>query len=115
MIIIDEVDEGRVIILELLELLKKNKLGENEKQKIYDIVQSLEKRTENQKKKFVLLYGLEKGQKERYRMCDLVIMYDCAPSTIRNAAMRVEHTLMHLKDERMSTIKSILEEYKNKQ
>lgn len=107
-------DERTVIVYELLKLAKENRLNIIQKEKLYDIVLGLEKRTENQKEKFFRFYNLHKGQIQNYRLCDMARFYNCSNNNIREATASIKNSLINLiDDEKMLILKAIVDAISN--
>ena len=108
------IEERSDVVYQILELAKSNSLSVEHKKKIYDIVMSLNNRTENQKQRFLLFYNLNVNQEQTYRQCDLARLYNVSSNAIRCSVGRIRNALVNLRDERMVVLKDILEDYKNK-
>lgn len=107
-------DERTVIVYELLKLAKENRLNIIQKEKFYEIVFGLEKRTEKQKEKFFRFYNLHKGQTQNYRLCDMERFYNCSSDNVRTAIASIRNSLVNLKDdEKMLILKAIVDEISN--
>ncbi len=108
------IEERSDVVYQILELAKSNSLSVEHKKKIYDIVMSLNNRTENQKQRFLLFYNLNVNQEKTYRQCDLARLYNVLANAIRCSVGRIRNALVNLRDERMVELKDILEDNKNK-
>lgn len=108
-----EFDKRSNVVYELLELLKANKLNNVQKKQIYELVKSLDNRTENQKEKFFRFYNLLEGENINYRLCDMARYYHCSSSNIRFLVNRIRNSLINTTEENIAAIQNILEEYHN--
>ena len=80
--------------------LKKGWVSDEKKKSLYQLVMNLENRTECQKERFILLYGLKPEQKEKYNYTSLGREKGCAGSAIRYSISRIKSDLINLQDER---------------
>ena len=108
------IEERSDVVYQILELAKDKLLTQEQKNQIYDIVISLDNRTENQKERFLLYYNLNVNQVQEYRQCDLARQYNVSANAIRCSVGRITNALANLKDNRIEVLKDILEDYKNK-
>ena len=109
-----EFDKKSEIVYELLELLKKEKLNETQKDKMRNIVNGLTNRTDKQKERFLRLYNLLEDENKNYRLCDLALIYNCNPAGVRFSISRIRNNLINSNEENITIMKDILEEYHNK-
>lgn len=106
-------DEKSDMVYELLDLLKKNKLNDSQKNTILNIVKGLTNRTENQKERFFRFYNLLEGENKNYRLCDMALFYNCTPGCIRVSVGRIRNSLINSNEETITMLKNIWEEYHN--
>lgn len=108
------INEKGNIVYELLELLKANKISNTSKKKIYIMVNNMNNRTDNQKKKFCMFYNLLEKEKQNYRLCDMARYYNCTSSNIRSSIGRIRNSLVNTNEENILIMKNILKEYHDK-
>ncbi len=97
------------IVDRLLEISKQNLLNTEQKSKIRTIVNSMSKRTENQRNRFILYYNLIPTE-TKARLCDLAKACNCSTSAIRSSVMRIRNNLIHVENEDMFILQTILED-----
>ena len=107
-------EERHEIIYNVLSLAKNNELNNTQKQRLYDIIESLKDKTEIQKRRFYLFYNLKNGQTQQYRICDLAKLDNCSSSRIRQSLNRIKVALLGVQDEILLALKKIIEECKEK-
>ncbi len=107
---IRDIDNRIYIVNKILKFLKLGILNYEEKQTIYELVKSI-KKTELQKKRFYMIYGIGQNVKEHNTYKDIAGFYDCSTGAIRNSVMSVVGNLYHLPDEEFSFLENILKKY----
>lgn len=100
------------IVHELLDLIKESKLDNIQKQTLYNIVMSLEDKTEKQKTRFIMYYKLDISQNEEYNLSSLGRYFKCTASAIKFSIIAVRGALIRLNDSRSSDLKDLLEQLK---
>lgn len=91
-------DENELIKM-FLTKLKKGLIKDETRKRLYKLVINLNKRTEKQKERFILLYNLKPNQKEKYNGTSLANEQGCTLSAIKYSVIRVKSNLVNLKGE----------------
>lgn len=83
-----------------LERVRKEEISIEKKQTLYDIVQQLNGRTEKQKKRFLLYYGLMPNDyNKKINLCEIGIRDNCSANAVRFSIVRVKSSIAKIKDE----------------
>ena len=85
-----------MIVDTLIELAKESKLNTDQRKRILDIVENLEKATETQKERFILYYGLSENKKERKKLIEIAKIYGTTTSDIIHSIISVRNKLSRL-------------------
>ena len=111
MISISDFEERRDIVVNLLELLEKNIISDTDKNKIYEIVMSMSKKTAKQKDRFARYFGITPNSLNRETMTNIAKFYGCAPSAIRSSIISVRAGLYRISKESFTILKEIYDKY----
>lgn len=103
-------DSNSNIVHKLLYYFRNNKLNASQKQTIYNIVMSLEDKTEMQKTRFIMYYNLDQFQTEKYSMQKIGNYFKCSASAIRFSILTLRRALINLNDNRIIVLKEVLEQ-----
>lgn len=103
-------DERTDIVYNLLELLRNNCFNDIQKQKICNILNNIQEKTQIQLERFELFYNLQQDNKT-YKLCDLAKKYNCSSGAIRTSIGHIRARLIRIKDVDMYVLKSILNDY----
>ena len=106
-----EYEEKRVVIYELLELIKSKEIYKYQKESVYDIVMNLPNKTIKQKERFIRLYNLDSNIKQQYTLTTLANESKCTPNAIRTSVVSIKSALARISDENIMILKNIIEEY----
>lgn len=98
-------------IVDLFFIKLKTGLISNEKKKIlYDLVISLNDRTDLQKERFIIVYNLKSNLEIKYNYTSLAKEQNCSCSAIRSSISRIRSALVNLKDERKEIFSKLVNE-----
>lgn len=97
----------------LLEKLKKGKIDLDKKEKLYDIVKSIEQCTETQKRRFILYYNLNNDNETKMSLEGIGKIENCTGNAVRQAIYRVTCRMARLKGEKRDILLNILKENEN--
>lgn len=106
-------DEKSLTIDTLLELAKKSKLNNNQKNKIVQIVENMDNVTETQRERFIMYYGLNTNGLDFKNMKKIAKIYKCTISAIRISIVSVRNKLVRL-NEGFEVIEQVLNECKDR-
>lgn len=110
--IYDELDKFSLQVHEFLKYIRKKNISIKNKEKLYLIVIGIKDRTDIQKNRFLLYYGLMPNQdKKKLRLADISNMYNCTINAVRNSILRMTGAVVRMKNEEKQ--KLILEIIKN--
>ncbi len=101
-------DDRRNLVNEVLELAKQDKLNNQQKKQLHDIVMDISG-TDTQKQRFLLFYNLEEQQDKKYRWCDLQKRYNCTYNAIKSSVNRIAFKLMRADVDKILMLKRMLE------
>lgn len=101
-------DDRRNLVNEVLELAKQDKLNNQQKKQLHDIVMDISG-TDTQKQRFLLFYNLEEQQDKKYRWCDLQKRYNCTYNAIKSSVNRIAFKLMRANVDKILMLKRMLE------
>ena len=101
-------DDRRNLVNEVLELAKQDKLNNQQKKQLHDIVMDISG-TDTQKQRFLLFYNLEEQQDKKYRWCDLQKRYICTYNAIKSSVNRIAFKLMRADVDKILMLKRMLE------
>jgi len=88
-----------------LRKIRKRGIRVENREKLYQIVQQLENRTEKQKNRFLLFYGLINNDNEvKITMTNIAKKEECSASAVRLSIVRIISTIDNIKDERIKKI-----------
>lgn len=99
-----------LIVDNLLELAKKEKLNQEQKNKIVNIIDNLENITETERERFIMYYGFDR--KGCRRLIDIAKIYGCTSSSIRGSVFSARNKLLRHAAE-IEKIQSIINECNN--
>lgn len=100
-------DDRRNLVNEVLELAKQDKLNNQQKKQLHDIVMDISG-TDTQKQRFLLFYNLEEQQDKKYRWCDLQKRYNCTYNAIKSSVNRIAFKLMRADVDKILMLKRML-------
>ena len=101
-------EEKRNTITILLNCVKKNLLGDSEKEIVYDIVMSLKGKTQKQKARFCMYYSLGPNAKEKNSMSKIATFYECSESSVRSSINTINLALYHISEDKILLLKKIV-------
>ena len=108
-------NEKKLIRDELLELLLKGKLNNNEKAKIIELLEQDDTSTENQIERFSLYYGLNTNDKKPLSFTQIAEIYGCSVEAIRYSVNRMKQKILKYTDTKENTIiKNIIKNCKER-
>lgn len=108
-------EKSKLIRDELLELLLKGKLNDNEKAKIIKLLDQDKTATENQIERFSLYYGLNTNGKKPLNFTQIAELYGCSVEAIRYSVYSMKRKLLKYTDSKENlVIKNILKECKER-
>lgn len=113
MITISNFEERRNTVVSLIELLEKNSISDSDKNKIYDIVMSMNKKTEKQKDRFARYFGINPSDFKRETMTNIAKSYGCTPSAIRSSVISIRAGLYRIPKEDFIVLNDIYQKYQN--
>ena len=111
MIVISNFAERRDLIVELLELLDKNRISDEDKKTIYNVVMSMNNKTEKQKDRFARYFGIKPNNLKRESMTNIAKSYGCTPSAIRSSVISVRAGLYRIPKENFLILKKVYDKY----
>lgn len=103
-------DKNSEIVYRLIDFLKANKLNDMQKKTVYNIIMSLENKTEKQKIRFVMYYNLDTSQTKKNSLSSIGEYFKCSASAIRFSIVAVRGALIRLNDDRIIALKEVLEQ-----
>lgn len=98
-------------MVSLLELLEKNIISDTDKNKIYDVVMSMDKKTDKQKDRLARYFGIKPNNLKRETMTNIAKSYGCTPSAIRSSVISVRAGLYRISKEDFTILKTIHDKY----
>ena len=111
MVTISNFEERRDTVVSLLEFLEKNIISDTDKNKIYDVVMSMSKKTDKQKDRFARYFGIKPNNLIRETMTSIAKSYGCTPSAIRSSVISVRAGLYRIPKEDFTRLKEIYDKY----
>lgn len=103
--------EKAVIVEKVIDLLKHNKLNQDDKETMYKIVMSISNKTDKQKDRFTKFYNLQPSQKEHYTLSAIAQQYSCSISAINCSIIAIRAALIRLPENEIMVLKKIADEY----
>ena len=88
--------------------LKKGLISNEKKKDLYDLVISLNDRTDLQKERFIIMYNLKSNLDIKYNFTSLAKEQNCSCSAIRTSIARIRSALVNLKDDRKEIFSNIV-------
>lgn len=111
---ITEKEEYYNKVTKFLKEIRIKDLEIEKKQKIYNIVMSLDERTENQKRRFILYYNLTPQANSKCMTYAAIARRDgCTQNAIPQSVIKVMASVRRLKDERRDLLLKIIDGNKN--
>ncbi len=96
------------IVHNFLKKIKKRHIDNEYKKILINIVNTLEKRNDKQKNRFISYYCLGNGTK-RETLKNIAERENCSPGAIRCSIVKVSASLAHLEDERKNILIDLME------
>ena len=90
--------------------LKMGLVSSESKKRLYELVMGLEKSTQCQKERFILLYSLNPNQKEKYNYTSLGRKEGCTGTAIKNSVSRMKNILVNLEDDKREIFLHIIKD-----
>ncbi len=91
-------NEEKLIRDELLELLRKGKLNNNQRAKLMDLIDEDDTATENEKERFMLYYGINKNGRKPMKFKQIAQIYGCSDAAIRNSVYSMKRKFLKYTD-----------------
>lgn len=104
-------DRSSTVLL-LVDLIKESKLDSDQITKIINIINNLSIATENQKKRFMMYYGLNTNGIKSKNFTEIAKIYGCTVSAIRCSVITVKNKLSRLNEE-FDIIEEIVNSFEN--
>lgn len=111
MITISNFEERRNTVGGLIELLEKNIISDADKIKIYDVIMSMNKKTDKQKDRFARYFGIKPDNLKRETMANIAKSYGCTASAIRSSVISVRAGLYRIPKENFLILNDIYQKY----
>ena len=107
-----EYEEKRIVIYELLELIKSKEINKYQKESVYDIVMNLPNKTINQKERFIKLYNLNSSLEKQYTLTTLANESKRSTNAIRTSVVSIKSALTRISDNDIMDLKNIIKEHR---
>lgn len=108
---ITKFQDKRDLIANLVELMKKTDISNEDKESIYNVIMNIQNKTIKQKTRFIKLYGLEPPQFKRYTLSEQARQEHVSPNAIRSAVIAIRIYLYRVHEDNFQILKSIYEKY----
>lgn len=95
---------------DFLDKIKKRKISKKKRKQLYDFIVSLEDRTEKQKERFLLYYGLiPNNENLKGNYTEIGKKYICKPTAIKCSVVSVVSNIATIEGEKKQILKNIIE------
>ena len=112
MIAISNFETRRDTVVSLLEILEKKEISNIDKNKIYNIVMNVNKKTDKQKDRFSRFYGIKPNQ-NRENLTSIAKSYGCTPSAVKDSIISLRIGLYRIPEDQFMILKEIYDKYSN--
>lgn len=98
----------RVEIVErVIDLLKHNKINQNQKEQVYNIVMNINNKTDKQKDRFTKFYNLQPLQEKHYTLSEIAKQYGCSISAINYSIISIRAALFRVSEDEILILQKI--------
>ena len=95
------------LVYMLLDYMKKNNITNNYKEKLFNIIIKLPKKTDLQKDRFIRYYGLKPMGFKRENLSAIAREQHCTPNAVRSSVNSVRIALTRISDDDLTILKEI--------
>lgn len=101
----------RDTVANLLELIKKFDISNGDKKKIYDVIMSLDKKTDIQKDRFVRFYAIKPDGFKKETQKEIAQSYNVTIAAVRVSIMSIQGALYYISKDKFKILESIYKKY----
>lgn len=105
---------NRNFVWEVLRLMEENKLTNIQKESIYEIVKKLDKRTDLQKERFYMYFGLGPYKEKRSTIKEIAKAHKVTTTSINGAISAIYFALDNISEDELLVMEKILKDYREK-
>lgn len=91
--------------------MKQNNISDFHKEKIYNMVKNLNKKTQQQKERFIRYYGLKPKEFKKETLSTIAKESHCNISAVRISVVTIRRALFNVSEDNFLILKEIYKEY----
>ena len=107
MINVVKFNERVEIVERVIDLLKHNKINQNQKEQVYNIVMNINNKTDKQKDRFTKFYNLQSLQEKHYTLSEIAKQYGCSISAINYSIISIRAALFRVSEDEILILQKI--------
>lgn len=107
MINVVKFNERVEIVERVIDLLKHNKINQNQKEQVYNIVMNINNKTDKQKDRFTKFYNLQPLQEKHYTLSEIAKQYGCSISAINYSIISIRAALFRVSEDEILILQKI--------